>query len=144
MLSALGIVIGSFLLCAWTFKRGTARRTMAMLPPEVVSVLGRVPLAARQFADLIRVGNKLVLITMTPTSAATLTEVTDPLEVDRLVGLCHQSDPQSTTKAFEQVFQQMSLEPARHGFLGNEPPLPSLQSTIDSLRAQRGDAASDA
>jgi flagellar biogenesis protein FliO len=141
MLSALAIVIGAFLLCAWLLKRGAARKATAALPADVVSVLGRVPLAARQFADLLRVGNKLVLITLTPAGASTLTEVTDPLEVDRLVGLCQQSDPHSTTKAFEQVFRQMSLEPARGGFLGNESPLPSLQSTIESFRAQQGAAA---
>ena len=140
MLSALAIVIGAFLLCAWLLRRGVARKTAAALPADVVGVLGRVPLAARQFADLLRVGNKLVLIHLTPAGATTLTEVTDPLEVDRLVGLCQQSDPHSTTKAFEQVFRQMSLEPARGGFLGDELPLPSLQSTMESFRAQRGDA----
>ena len=61
------------------------------LPADVVSVLGRVPLAARQFAELLRVGNKLVLVSLTPTGAETLTEVTDPAEVDRLVGLCQQA-----------------------------------------------------
>ena len=141
MLSALAIVVGAFLLCAWLTKRSGARNAATMLPAEVVSVLGRVPLAARQFADLLRVGNKLVLIALTPTGAQTLTEVTDPVEVDRLVGLCRQSDPHSTTKAFEQVFRQMSREPAQGGFLGSDPSLTSLQSTMETLRAQRGEAA---
>ena len=117
--SALGVVIGCFLICAWLFRRGT-RKTSAALPREVVSVLGRIPLAARNVAQLLRVGNKLVLVSLTPGGAETLTEVTDPAEVDRLVGLCQQSDPHSTTKAFEHVFRQMSLEPAATGFLGTE------------------------
>jgi len=117
--SALGVVIGFFLICAWLLRRGT-RKSSAALPRDVVSVLGRVPLAARNVAQLLRVGNKLVLVSLTPAGAETLTEVTDPAEVDRLVGLCHQSDPHSTTKAFEHVFRQLSLEPAHDGVLGND------------------------
>ena len=56
-------------------------------------------------------GNKLVLVSVTPSGAEPITEVTDPYEVDRLVGLCQQADPHSTTKAFEQVFRQLAREP---------------------------------
>jgi flagellar biogenesis protein FliO len=141
MLSALAIVIGTFLLFMWALKRG--RRGMpgrGVLPADVVSILGRVPMAARQFATLLRVGNKLVLISLTPTGAETLTEVTDPAEVDRLVGLCQQNNSYSTTKAFEQVFQQMSAETAPIGFLGNESPMTSMASPAGAYRANRGGA----
>jgi flagellar biogenesis protein FliO len=139
ILCALAIVIGAFLLFAWALKRGAkmaARR--GQLPTEVVSVLGRVPLAAKQFAELLRVGNKLVLISLTPTGAETITEVTDPAEVDRLVGLCQQNNPFSTTQAFEQVFQQMSAEAAPVGFLGNDAGLAALASPAGAYRANRG------
>jgi len=142
ILSALAIVIGAFLLFTWVLRRG--HRAMAgrgQLPADVVSVLGRVPLAARQFAELLRVGNKLVLVSLTPTGAETLTEVTDPAEVDRLVGLCQQNSPFSTTKAFEQVFQQMSTESTPAGFLGNEAMLTSLASPAGAYRANRGGGA---
>lgn len=141
ILSALTIVIGVFLLFTWVLRRGN--RAMAgrgQLPADVVSVLGRVPLAARQFGELLRVGNKLVLVSLTPTGAETLTEVTDPAEVDRLVGLCQQNAPFSTTKAFEQVFQQMSTESAHPGFLGNETMFTSLASPAGAYRANRGGA----
>jgi flagellar biogenesis protein FliO len=143
VLSALAIVIGVFLLFAWVLKRGgrgiPGRR--GTLPTDVVSVLGRVPLAARQFAELLRVGNKLVLVSLTPNGAETLTEITDAAEVDRLLGLCQQNNPFSTTKAFEQVFQQMSGEPAPSGFIGNEPFMGSLASPVGAYRANRGGAA---
>jgi flagellar biogenesis protein FliO len=135
--SALAIVIGAFLLFAWVVRRG-GNKTNAPLPAEVVSVLGRVPLAARQFAELLRVGNKLVLVSLTPTGAETLTEVTDPVEVDRLVGLCQQYSPHSTTKAFEQVFRQLSRETAPGGFFGGDS-LPQLSSAAAAHRAHRGD-----
>ena len=140
VVSGLAIVVGIFLLCVWVFRRG-GRGAVTVLPADVVSVLGRVPLAAREYADLLRVGNKLVLVARTPTGPIALTEITDPLEVDRLVGLCQQSDPHSTTKAFEQVFRQMAREPAPAGFLGQEAPLATLPPTIGTFRAQRGDAA---
>jgi flagellar biogenesis protein FliO len=137
--SALAIVIGAFLLFAWAIRRsGRKMASRGQLPPDVVSVLGRVPLAARQFAELLRVGNKLILVSLTPGGAETLTEVTDPAEVDRLVGLCSQSNPYSTTKAFEQVFQQMSTEPAPSGFLGNEGLMASLASPAGAYHANRG------
>ncbi len=142
ILSALAIVIGVFLLFTWVLRRGgRAMASRGQLPADVVNVLGRVPLGARQFAELLRVGNKLVLVSLTPTGAETLTEVTDAAEVDRLVGLCQQSNPFSTTKAFEQVFQQMSTEPAPAGFLGNEAMLTSFASPAGAYRANRGGGA---
>jgi flagellar biogenesis protein FliO len=135
--TALTIVIGAFLIFAWALRRGT-KKTHTVLPADVASVVGRVPLAARQFAELLRVGNKLVLVSLTPNGAEPLTEVTDPVEVDRLLGLCQQYDPRSTTKAFEQVFQQLSSEPGRGGFLGDDS-LPATFSPIaGAYRAQRG------
>jgi flagellar biogenesis protein FliO len=139
VVTALAIVIGAFLIFAWALRRGgkTSSRRRAALPAEVVSVLGRAPLAARQFAELLRVGNKLVLVAMTPTGPTTLTEVTDPLEVDRLVGMCQQFDANSTSKAFEEVFQQFSAEPVS-GFLGNEALPASLSSAASAYRSHRG------
>jgi flagellar biogenesis protein FliO len=123
MLAALALVIGLFLLCAWALRRGV-RSSSVVLPGEVVSVLGRVPLAARQFAQLLRVGNKLVLVSVTPSGAETLAEVTDPVEVDRLLGICQQLDPRSTTREFEQVFRQLAAQPAPDAFIEREAPVP--------------------
>jgi flagellar biogenesis protein FliO len=140
VVSALAIAIGTFLLCAWVLKRG-GRITVQTLPAEVVSVLGRVTLEPRQFAQLLRVGNKVVLISLTPNGAETLTEVTDPVEVDRIVGLCQQSQPHSTTKAFEQVLQQLSREPASSGFLGNSMAPTNSVPSLDMFRPQLGEAS---
>jgi flagellar biogenesis protein FliO len=142
VVTALAIVIGAFLMFAWALKRGNknARGRSGMLPAEAVHVLGRVPLAGRQFAELLRVGNKLVLVAMTPSGPTTLTEVTDPVEVDRLVGLCQRFDSHSTTKAFEQVFQQFSDEPTGGTFLGGEPLPTSLSPAASAYRSHRGTA----
>ncbi len=105
MASGLATVLGLFLLLAWVLRRA-APKAATLLPGEVVEVLGRAPLAGRQQMHLLRCGNKLLLVSVTPAGAETLTEVTDPVEVDRLAGLCRQAHPQSATAAFRQVFQQ--------------------------------------
>jgi len=142
VITALAIVIGAFLLFTWAIRRGGKNSigTRGSLPAEVVNVLGRVPIAARQFAQLLRVGNKLVLVALTPDGPTTLTEVTDPAEVDRLVGLCQQSESKSSTKVFEQVFQQFTNEPASGGFLGSEPLPTSLTTAASAYRSHRGTA----
>ena len=84
-----------------------ARRSRAggLLPREVVEVLGRAPLADRKQMQLLRLGNKLVLIAVSPTGTDALAEITDPVEVDRLTGYCYQGHPNSSTVAFHKVFK---------------------------------------
>jgi flagellar biogenesis protein FliO len=140
IVTALTIVVGTFLVFIWALRRaggrGSSRRSM--LPSEAVSVLGRVSLTGRQMAELLRVGNKLVLVALMPGGAKTLTEVTDPAEVDRLVGLCQQGDRHSTSNAFEHVFQQLSREPGSDGYLGAETIPTSLSPVAAAYRSQRG------
>lgn len=108
-LATLAAVLGLFFVTAWAVRRGLPQGP-AKLPGDVVEVLGRTPLAGRQFAHLIRCGNKLLLVHIAPGCAETLTEISDPVEVDRLAGLCRQAHPQSATASFRQIFQQFSRE----------------------------------
>ena len=87
------------------------------MPTEVVEVLGRTPLGSRQHAHLVRCGNKLLLVSLSAAGAETLTEVTDPIEVDRLAGLCRQSQPHSATATFRHIFQQFGRDRTARGFL---------------------------
>jgi flagellar biogenesis protein FliO len=139
IITGLAIVGGAFLIFAWALRRSGRTAGRGTLPADVVSVIGRVPLAARQFAELLRVGNKLVLVSLTPSGAQTLSEITDPAEVDRLLGLCQQNNPHSTTKAFEQVFRQLSTETASSGFLGADPMPTSFASPAGAYRAYQRD-----
>ncbi len=116
--SGLAIVVGLFLVCMWLLRRSGPKPT-SQLPSEAVAVLGRVPLAARNFAHLLQVGNKLVLVAITPDGVAPITEVTDPVEVQRMLGLCLRNHKQSTTAEFHNVLEKLAKEPA-NGFLGNE------------------------
>jgi len=99
-----------FLVVAWVMRRATPGLGM-LLPKEVVEVLGRTPLAGRHQLHLLRCGQKLLLVSASPAGVETLTEITEPLEVDRLSGLCRQARPDSTTAMFRQVFQQFAHVP---------------------------------
>jgi len=107
--ASLLVVLGLFLLLAWLMRRGLPKRA-STLPADVVEVLGQTALAPRQFVHLLRVGNKLLLVSMTGAGVETLTEITDPLEVDRLAGLCRQGDRFSSTNAFRQILGQFATE----------------------------------
>jgi flagellar biogenesis protein FliO len=104
---SLAIVLGLFLVVAWAMRK-TAPRGSLVLPREVFDILGRAPLGVRQQVQLLRCGNKLLLVSITPNGTETLTEVTDPVEVDRIAGICQQAHPKSSTMAFRQVFQQLA------------------------------------
>jgi flagellar biogenesis protein FliO len=116
--AGLAIVVGLFLICAWMLRRGGPKSNGA-LPPEAFAVLGRSPLTPQSIAHLLRIGNKLVLVAVSPDGAQPLTEVTDPIEVDRLTGLCSSGRGHGPAAEFQQVLAQLAKEPAR-GFLGAE------------------------
>jgi len=123
-LGGLAFVLGLFFLVAWLLKRSMPRASRP-LPAEAVEVLGRTMLADRQYAHLVRVGNKMVLVAVSAGGAETLTEITDPAEVDRLAGICRQAAAASTTRAFRQVFDQFARAPAAGRFVDQPGPEPS-------------------
>ncbi|MEN6449912.1 MAG: flagellar biosynthetic protein FliO [Thermoguttaceae bacterium] len=84
---SLAVVLGVFFLGAWLYRRSMPQ-ARAPLPQEAFAVLGRAPLAYRHQAQLVRCGNKLLLVCVTAAGAETLTEITDPAEVERLLGVC--------------------------------------------------------
>jgi hypothetical protein len=84
--------------------------------------------------QLIRLGNKLILLSVTPSGAETLTEITDIDEVNRLAGLCQQGRSGSISATFRQVLSQYADEPAPGGFVGD----PSLSQADVANRSPRG------
>jgi len=109
--SSLAIVLGLFVALAWFSKRfGPAGS--AALPKEAVELLGRAPLAGRQSMQLIRVGNRLLLVALSAGGAETLTEITDPVEVEHLAGLCRGNRADSASASFGRVLTQLATQPA--------------------------------
>lgn len=104
-MSALAIVLGVLFLFYWGMKR-LGPKTNQILPAEAVELLGSTALSPRQRLCLIRVGRKLVLVAMSSEGVEPLTEIDDPVEVDRLVGICASQRNGSATQVFRQVFSQ--------------------------------------
>jgi flagellar biogenesis protein FliO len=102
VITSLAVVLGLLVALVWISKR-TGPKKDATLPGEILETLGRAPLAGRQEMQLVRVGNKLLLLSVTATSAETLTEITDPVEIDRLAGICQQNRPDSITASFREI-----------------------------------------
>ncbi|MGB9689995.1 FliO/MopB family protein [Thermogutta sp.] len=100
---ALAMVVGVFLVFAWMLRR-VHPQGHQVLPREVVEVLGHTALSARQRLCLIRLGRKVVLVAMSTETIEPITEIDDPVEVDRLVGLCVSQRPHSSTQTFRQLF----------------------------------------
>lgn len=109
IVSSLAIVLGAFLLLVW-FSRKALPRANSTLPTEAVELLGKSVVGGKQQLQLLRIGNKLLLINVTATGAETLTEISDPNEVERLVAICTQNQPGSITATFRQVLSQFGSE----------------------------------
>ena len=110
--ASLGIVLGLFLLVVWVVRRGTPKNS-GLLPREAVEVLGRAPLVGRQHMHLVRCANKILLIYASPTGVETLTEITDPAEVEHLRSICQPEAAHGATSSFRHVFGQFG--PRSHG-----------------------------
>ena len=114
---SLAIVIGLFLVLVWCSRR-FAPAGSAQVPKEALELLGRSSLGARHQVQLVRIGNKLLLVAITAAGAETLTEITDAEEVERLAALCRRGQPASATNSFTQVMAQLAREPVESGFAG--------------------------
>jgi flagellar biogenesis protein FliO len=104
-------------------------KSATALPNDVLELLGRSPLGNRHQLQLLRLGRRLLLVSVTPDSAETLAEVTDTDEVNHLTGLCRQEQTNSITNSFRQVLQQLGTQPSSR--------------SRRSRRADRADAESD-
>lgn len=105
VVGSLAVVLGVFFLIVWVLRRASPA-ILGSLPAEAFETLGRAPLAHHQQAHLLRYGNKLLLVSVSAAGATTLSEITDPAEVDRLTNLCRQTRPSSPAAALRQVFRQ--------------------------------------
>ncbi len=115
MAGGLAVVIGLFLLTLWWWRKRMPQAILP-LPGGVLEVLGRSSLDGKHRLHLVRLGNKLLLVSTTAEGAHTLAEIEDPDEVTRLMGLCLQGRPGSSSRAFRDVLTEL----AQDGFSGRD------------------------
>jgi flagellar biogenesis protein FliO len=106
VISSLLIVIGLLLGAAWCYRKATPNLS-GSLPKQALQVLGRAPLAPRQQLILVRFGPKLVLMSNLQGEVRTLSEIVDPLEVDRICGMCESSQAGSISDSFRTVLHNI-------------------------------------
>ena len=123
---SLAVVLTSFFALTWFLRRAKPSAS-AKLPEEAVEILGRLPLEGRQQIQLVRFGRKLLLWVVTPNSVQTLSEITDPDDVDQLMEFCEASKRGSLSDSFRQVLNELGNEPTNRGFLADR----SLEEIID-------------
>ena len=80
----LGIVIGVFLIVMILMSK---KSDSSMIPKEAIEVLGRVPFSGKQTLQLVRFGQKLVLVESSSNGLKPISEMTDPLEVQQMLNM---------------------------------------------------------
>ncbi len=109
---SLAVVVGLFMIVAWFMRRSLPQSTRR-LPSDVVETLGRAPALRPAAMHLLRFGNKLLLVSVSPTGVSTLSEITDAAEIDRVSALCGQTDSPNPAKAIKQIFGQLAGDKSR-------------------------------
>ncbi len=103
IISSLLLVVGLFLGVAWCYRKTLGTSLSGGLPKQVVSILGRTSISARQQLVLVRFGSKLLLVSVIQGEARTLGEISDPLEVDLMLGQCESGQPGSISQSFKSL-----------------------------------------
>ncbi|MCA9115997.1 MAG: flagellar biosynthetic protein FliO, partial [Planctomycetaceae bacterium] len=85
-------------------------RMGSVIPGEAVEVLGRRPVDARHSIVLVRLGSRILVLSAGTGGLQTLTELSDPVEVDFLAGQCRQQAAEgAVAQTFRSLFQLESL-----------------------------------
>ena len=147
-LGGLTAVLALIFLTAKVLRKSmpAAQRT---LPIEVIQVLGRKPLDYRHAIHLIRCGSRLLVVGSSQEGLTTLCEMTDPIEIDYLAGLCKPSEPTSVTDSFNQLFRKFqrpdaaenAVEPEIHS--SSDPAALRLQERLQKSRHSESDDLHD-
>jgi len=103
----LGLILLLLGLIGWIAGKKT-KLPFGLLSAEVFEILGRAPITPRFSVQLIRCGDRLLLVAITPDTISTLSEITDPEEVTRLLALCRGTNPKGISESFRQIFEQMT------------------------------------
>jgi flagellar biogenesis protein FliO len=89
--AALAVVIGG-LAIAGRYLRKHGPAALRALPHEAVEPLGQRLLSRGVSVHLLRCGTRVLIVGVGPDGARTLSEITDPAEVDLLTGACRRRD----------------------------------------------------
>jgi flagellar biogenesis protein FliO len=135
VVGSLLIVLAAFFLVATLLKKVSPKGNRP-LPKEAFEDLGRTFLTQKLQLHLLRLGNRLILVSVTPDGVSPITEVTDPDEVVSLLGLCRKLDLNSATEQFHRAVASFSEEELAA-------PPSKLALTVNRKRSQRSSSLVD-
>ena len=87
------------------------------LPSDAFDVLGRKAIDQRTSVVIARCGSRILVLSLSPQGLQTLAEITDPVEIDCLAGLCRTTQ---RDQGLSETFRAMLHKPV--------PPKPALQA----------------
>lgn len=111
------VVLSAFLILVLLFKKVSPKGNR-VLPKEAFEDLGRTFLTQKLQLHLLRLGNRLILVSVTPDGVSPITEVTDPDEVVPLLGMCRKLDTNSSSALFRKTLSNFAGEDAQSGYFG--------------------------
>ena len=104
---SLFIVIAAFFLLVILFRKVSPKGNLP-LPKEAFECLGRYFLTQKHQLQVLRLGNRIVLVSVMPDEVSTLAEISNPDEVVSFLGLCRRLDNHSATEMFRKTVSGMS------------------------------------
>ncbi|MFM7843674.1 MAG: flagellar type III secretion system pore protein FliP [Planctomycetota bacterium] len=105
--SSWSVIAGVFLVLVWLLRSKLPAATRR-LPTTAVALLGRTSIGHRQELQLVRVGNKLLLLGSTANGLSTLTEISDPVEVEQLEQACRDGGTERSSAVSHSVRRVIS------------------------------------
>ena len=87
------------------FAKRNGAKVSSKLPADIIQVLGTMPIDAKRKFQLVRLGSKLLLLSVTEKSVQTVSEITDPVEVEYFVSRLQKG---KTAEAFNSMRQMMA------------------------------------
>ena len=106
---SLFIVVAAFFLLAALLRKVSPKGNRP-LPKEAFECLGRYFLTQKHQLQVLRMGSRIVLVSVMPDGVSTLAEITDPDEAVSFLGLCRRLDNNSATEMFRKSVASMSEE----------------------------------
>lgn len=128
VLGSLSLVLGAFFLFMFFLKK-VGPKTGGNLPREALESIGRFALNPKLQLNLIRLGNRLILVAITQDGVVEpISEIDNPDEVAQILAMCRKLDPNSSLAQFQSVLNEFAEEKAPGGFFGTNDPKRKKQS----------------
>lgn len=132
-MAGLAVVLSIVGGLAWLARKhlpATARG----LPTAAVEVLGRRTIEPRAAVHLVRCGNRILLLGSSPAGLTTLTEFSDPEEVDHLSGICRADE--ESQMSFLHLFRKAESQPTREFTVRGPEPLAEEEAEPGQMAAE--------